>query len=203
MADFMNKDATTLSGETFKLKDHFTMRDFVITDKGDPFVRHDPLLRVAKKVLGIKGKQARVFQTPDKGNEWSATVMVEYSFNDDTSFSATADCRKSSSKGGFDLYTTAMAETRASARALRFALGVEICSADEIADIDSMGELDQDEAIEDNQMAVLKNKYMRQHGVTLEKIQEITGVVVLEELTKAQASELFKKLNTQINRKKK
>jgi hypothetical protein len=204
MADFLNKKATPLNGEDFKLKDHFTMRDFVVTDKGDPFVRHDPLLRVAKAVLGVKGKKVQVFQCPDKGNEWSATVAVNYEFADGISFSATADYRKSSSKGGFDLYTTAMAETRASARALRFALGVEICSADEIADIDSMGEVDQDEPIEENQMIVLKNKYMKQHGITLETVQEIVpGVVFLEDLTKSQASELFKKLNTKINRKKK
>lgn len=204
MADFLNQSATTMGGETFKLKEHFKMRDFVITEKGNPFVRHDPLLRVAKTVLGIKGKQARVFQTPDKNNEWSATVAVEYTFSDDTSFSATADCRKSSSKDGLDLYTTARAETRASARALRFALGVEICSADEIADIDLMDELDQEEPIEENQMNFLKNKYMKQHGITLEKIQEIVpGVVFLEDLTKAQTSELFRKLNSQINRKKK
>lgn len=200
--DFLNQKANPISGDSFTLKDHFKSRDFVITDKGSPFVRHDPLLRVAKAVLGIKGKNVQIVQAPDKGNEWSATVAVTYKFSDDSTFSAAADCRKSSSKGGFDLYTTAMAETRASARALRFALGVDICSADEIADLDSMGEVDQDSAIEDNQMAVLKNKYMRQHGITLEDIQDMTGVVVLEELTKLQASELFKKLNSKINRKR-
>jgi hypothetical protein len=203
MADFLNQQANPINGDSFKLKDHFTKRDFVITEKGEPFVRHDPLLRVAKAVLGVKGKKVQVFQCPDRGNEWSATVAVNYEFSDDYSFSATADCRKSSSKGGFDLYTTAMAETRASARALRFALGVEICSSDEIADISNMGEIDQDAPIEDGQMTVLKNKFMRQHGVTLEKIQELTGVVTLEELTFAQAADLIGKLTSTVNRKKK
>lgn len=202
MADFLNQEANPINGESFKLRHNFASRDFVITEKGNPFVRHDPLLRVAKKVLGVKGKIVEVVQPPSKGNEWCSTVTVTYTFQDGLSFSGSADCRTSSSKGGFDLYTTAMAETRASARALRFALGVDICSADEIADIDAMGEVDQDEPIEENQLNILKKKYMLEHGVTLEEIQDLTGVVVLEELTKHQASELFKKLNTKVNRKK-
>jgi len=184
----------------FTLRDHFSANDFVITDR-DHFVRHDPLLRVAKAVLGISGKSVQVNQCPDRGNEWSATVTVSYKFTDGSTFSAAADCRKSSAKGGFDIYTTAMAETRASSRALRFALGVDVCSAEELKDLNGVDIVSEDSPIEDGQMAVLKNKYMLQHGVTLEEIQEMADVVVLEELTKNQAMELFKKLNSKINRK--
>jgi hypothetical protein len=94
-----------------------------------------------------------------------------------------------------------MAETRASSRALRFALGVDVCSAEEIKDLNGVDIVSEDTPIEDGQMAVLKNKYMLQHGVTLEEIQEMADIVVLEELTKNQAMELFKKLNSKINRK--
>jgi len=199
--DFLKKKANPINGKEFVLKDHFASKDFVLTDKGQPFVRHDPLLRVAKVVLGIKGKNVQVNQTPDKGNEWSATVTVTYKFGDDSTFSCAGDCRKSTSKDGFDSYTTAMAETRASARALRFALGVDICSAEEIANIDSMGSQDQDELAEENQLAILKSKYMNQYGFKLEEIQEISGVEYLEELTRHGAVELFKELNKRKNRK--
>lgn len=197
---------TTLDDEELDVDAYFDPSDFVSPKKNQIFVRHDPLLRVAKEVMGIIGKKVEVNQTPNIDNEWSATVTVTYKFGDDEKsvfWGATADCRKSNSRGGFARYTTAMAETRASARALRFALGVEFCSAEEIADLDEedTGGDDFDNPIEEAQLTIIKEKMFKQFHFTIDDVNKITKkqfkreVELLDELTKGEAALVIQSLH--------
>lgn len=54
-------------------------------------------------------------------------------FNDGTSWAGAADCNKSNTKGDFLSYPTAVAESRAEARALKKALGITMLAAEELA----------------------------------------------------------------------
>ena len=170
--DFKNRKFTTMAGDIFSMGDYFQESDFVNTKEGNLFIRHDPLLRVAKdpEVLGgLLKKETQVVQAPEKSNEWCATVIVSYTFHGTEegklgggtiplTFSGTGDSRKSNTRAGYERYSTAMAETRASARALRFALGVEFCSAEEIADLDDMIDESFGEAPDEAQLNLFKIK---------------------------------------------
>ncbi len=124
-----------------KLADHFEEDDFDIEkDKSNIFVRHDALLRVAKKIWGIKSRYVNTIQSPTKENDWCAVVQVVYIFmagklkkdggerRPEIEWSDVGDCRAKTANPGFKNYTTALAATRASSRALRFALGLEVCT---------------------------------------------------------------------------
>ena len=203
--DLKGKKFVTILGDEFNVSDHFNVSDFVVVKQGrgdSLFIRHDPLLRVAKnpEVLGILGKKVDIHQCPEKVNEWSATATVTYQFGDDDrkmTWASSADCRKSNARGGFATYPTAMAETRASARALRFALGVEFCSAEEIADLESMTDETFTDPIEDSQVTVIKNKLFKQYGFTLEDVKSYISkqyerdIDLLEEIYKGEAAELI------------
>lgn len=203
--DLKGKKFTTILGDEHSVEDHFKPGDFVVAKQGSGetlFIRHDPLLRVAKdpEVLGIMARKVDVNQTPDKGNEWSATATVTYRFGDEdknVTWASSADCRKSNARGGFATYSTAMAETRASARALRFALGVEFCSAEEIADLESMTDEIFSDPVEESQIGVIKNKLFKQYGFTLEDVQKYVSkeferdIDMLEELYKGEAAQVI------------
>lgn len=206
--DLKGKKFTTILGDEFDVSDHFNVDDFSVVKQGSRdrlFIRHDPLVRVAKdrNVLGILGRKIDIHQSPQRDNEWSAAATVTYKFagsNDGESvtWGDSGDCRKSNARGGFALYSTAMAVTRASARALRFALGVEFCSAEEIADIESMTEDDTfTDPIEDAQVNVIKNKLFKQYGFTMKDVKQYVlkeferDIDMLEELFKGEAAQLI------------
>lgn len=188
------------------MSDYFKVGDFVVVKEGSGeslFIRHDPLIRVAKdsEVLGICGRKVEINQSPLRDNEWSATATVTYRFigpdNTTISWGDSADCRKSNARGGFATYSTAMAVTRASARALRFALGVEFCSAEEIADLESMADETFTDPIEDSQVTVIKNKLFKQYGFSMDDVKQYVSkeferdIDMLEELFKGEAAKMI------------
>ena len=196
----LSKKAAAINGVEYTIGDYFNKDDFVNNGK-DVFVRHDPLLRVAKTVLGIKGKSVSIVQPANKSNEWSTTAIVRYKFNDDIIFESAAEARISNVESHMSKYTATLAETRASSRALRFALGLDVCSAEEIAKNVDQQDLSEDQPAEDMQIRIIK-RHIEKGTVTEAKALELSQVDSLKDLTQKQAADLINKLTKLQNRKK-
>ncbi len=199
-------EITLWNGEKRKLLDVFKTEDFVDGEDGEKFVRLASLLRVAKQVYSIISYDCIVEQTPNRDNEWCAVVTATYTFfptcgDYHIRFSGTADCRADSTAPGFEKYTVALAEARAKARALRDALGVELCSNEEIAKkgkkersfINSAGE----EKIEPTQIMLIEKKFLGETKKTLKDIETIIGHSVenLENLSKEEGALVLEAFN--------
>ena len=195
--EFLNQEFTPINGETYKVSDHFSKEDFVIKEK-DSFVRHNPLLRVAKALLGVKERKVDVMSTPEKSNSWSSTVKVTYVFNDGFVFESSAEARLENLDKNMAIYSVTMAETRASARALRFALGVDFCSIEEIAS--GAGNLFDNSPAESGQIGAIKS-FVSKGIVTLDQVLSKYKVNSLEEMTREQAAGAISALNKKRNKK--
>jgi len=191
-----------------KLSDHFEEDDFdEAKDKRNIFVRHDALLRVAKQIWGIKDKDLTTVQPPTKENDWCAVVEVVYTFGlvgnkPIFKWKENGDCRAKTANPGFKNYTTALAATRASSRALRFALGLEICTQEEITDIEDILDKTSGEPAADQQKALIRDRMLQKHDKKKKKafreLSEIVGekVVTLNQLTRGQATDILEVINT-------
>jgi hypothetical protein len=174
------EDTTIVSadGSERKALDVFRLSDFTLSpDSADVYIKHAALLRAAKKLFGgVRRRTAIIAQPASAKNGWMSVVAVEYEFNiGDNSiiWSGTADCHPKSAPAGFKNYPTAMAETRASARALRELLGVEMCSQEEIVDSDCTIEVDDETPITDVQATIIEKKILKQHG--FKEIGDVVG----------------------------
>lgn len=184
-------------GKEYKLLDLVDAEDFEQDQNGNLYIKHMTLLKTAKRYLGIKGKQVEVLQCPEKSNNWNAVIKVTYKF---TSFvwSAVADCNRLSAPRDFEQYTTALAETRASARCLRDALGIEFCSVEEVTTMDQMDNvvLNDKSPITSTQKKAI-NKLLEQKNRTIEDVGEIIGrkIEQIEEMTKVESTIVIDELN--------
>ena len=211
--DILKQKAVLASGEEKSLSELFVPGDFQDID-GNDFITFKALLRAAKKTYGIRGYACNIVQTPESSNGWCATVVARYEFGGAKGFEemqlifdGAADCREGSTSPGFDKYMIALAETRAKARSLRDALGVEICSSDEIAR-PSKGErsftnADGKEKIEATQAVVIRTKFMKELGKTLEDVEAVIGRKVenIEECTKEEAGNILAAFNKHTRKK--
>lgn len=187
------------NGQTEKLLEVFAIEDFTVSDNDSIFIKHAPLLRIAKQKMGIVSREVIVAQVPDTKNDWNATVQVQYTFANGVVWNAIADCRQKTAPKGFTNYTIALAETRASARCLREAMGVEICSAEEVIDTDNLNQIKVSDKtpISDIQVAALE-KFILEGKTSLVSIGEILDKPVLEiqDLTRLEAEQLLDVLNS-------
>ena len=176
-------------------------------DKSNIFVRHDALLRVAKQILGIQDKDLKTVQPPTKENDWCAVVEVVYTFGSPGKslvcrWKENGDCRAKTANPGYKNYTTALAATRASSRALRFALGLEICTKEEITNVDDIIDKTSGEPAMDQQKMLIKGRMLKKHNKSKKKafadLSEIVGekVVTLNQLTRGQAADILENINT-------
>lgn len=204
------KEFITIDGRILKMVDYFDTQDFVKSEVDDNiFIKYNALLRVTKKLFTITSYYASPYQSPEKKDNWCATVVVAFDlYVKDTkenkfSWSSCADCRTESTTEGFGRYTTALAETRAAARCLRSILGIDLCSAEEIAD--TTNEIDDDQPIEENQKSLLNVKFMGEKGFTIKEMEVILKKEFekLDNLTKAEAATLIRKLNAKKKKKEK
>lgn len=188
-----------------ELKEFFKEDDFdEARDKSNIFVRHDALLRVAKQVFGgIKSRIPHTIQYPTKENDWCAVVEVVYTFmKPDIEWGGVGDCRSRTANVGFKNYTTALAETRASSRALRGVLGVEICTQEEITNIDDIIDKTQHEPAIDSQKELIKHRMVKKHGKNKKKIMKSLSeilarkIVTLDQLTRGDAENILENINT-------
>lgn len=204
--DLKSQTMMGMDGEERTLGDYFSDDDFEISkDKKDVFIRHNALLRVAKKVFGgIKSRRAKGLGVPKKQDNFCAAAEVVYIFGDDREASALADCSSTTASPGFKNYTTALAETRASSRALRFALGVELVASEEMTDIESLVDQEAGLPAQDQQKQLMKRKFMRKKekggkGKTYKDISLILGrkVRTLDELTRGEATDVLEVWNSE------
>jgi len=188
--------------EERKISDFFDLdNDFDETKDGKQiFVRHDGLLRAAKRAFGgIKRRVSKPMGVPVKEDNWCAVVNVGYQFESGHKVEAVADCRSDTANRGFGKYTTALAETRASGRALKFALGLEIVTQEEIADIEDIIDQAAREPALEHQKALIKKKFIGERGKTFEQVSKILKkkVVTLDQLTRGEATEILEAFNSE------
>jgi hypothetical protein len=169
-------------------------------EKGRPFVYLRGLERLAKERGVQYARPTNVMQLGTSG----VLVTYEYSFDDGRSYAGTADATTKNCDGNFKLYLSAMAESRAKARALRTAFGITTCSVEEksnmtIAQDPELG------PIGDEQIHLIKLK-ATELGLgkqDLFKMLEVPrNLTDLKKLTKEEALEILAALN-KLSRKKK
>lgn len=133
-------------------------------ENGNPKV--GGLRRVVELLIGpIHVMTPHVVTTPTRDNGWRA--VVEYTIEVDTggqgvvprymSFGGSADANPQNTDGVYSKYPVAIAETRAKARALKNALGIEVVAADELSEVAKL-ESEQDfdsELINETQITVI------------------------------------------------
>jgi hypothetical protein len=129
----------------------------------------------------------------------------EYSFADGGTYQGSADATLKNCDGNFKLYLTAMAESRAKARALRTAFGIGMCSVEEKADAtyktdDDIGPIDDAQIV---LIKVLAEKHSMGREDVLELLDVPRKVASIKELTKEEGRELSIKLNKYRPRKSK
>lgn len=123
--------------------------DYVMThfidselENGNPKV--GGLRRVTELLIGpIQMMTPHIVTTPTRDNGWRAvveyTVEIQLSLEDGIarylSFGGSADASPTNTDGIYAKYPVAIAETRAKARALKNALGIEVVAADELSEV--------------------------------------------------------------------
>lgn len=125
-------------------------------------------------------------------------ATYQYGFVDGCIYQGSADATKANCEGNFGAYLTAMAESRAKARALRTAFGISMCSVEEKADIVVMEDADSS-AIEDHQLQAIKflakQKEFANKEDVLALLSKSRPINDMRELTKEEGRELIKALN--------
>lgn len=177
--------------------------DEVGRDGNTEFVFIKGLRRLAKE-KGIAWEDHTISPTvvlhrPDNGTEYPF-VQVKYvvEFKDGTRFSDVADAHTYNVQGMFSAYPTAMAATRAEARALRKALGIDMVSKEELgADKDQIAQ--QRNEITSAQQRVIKNlmktRKIKDESEIISKICERENVFSVADLTFIEAQQAIKMLN--------
>jgi hypothetical protein len=179
--------------------------DEIGKEDGTEFVFLKGLRRLAK----IKGIVAEshvlgnvvILKRPDNGNEYPF-VQVQYTvvFQDGTTFSDVADAHTFNVQGVFSAYPTAMAATRAEARALRKALGISLVAKEELgAARDTIANMRNEST--PAQMRVIKN-LMKTRNIknAMDVIKHASSrddVFDIKDLTHAEAVAGIKWLNSQ------
>lgn len=127
----------------------------------------DGLRRLVELLVGpILVSTSNVLQVPSPANGWTATVVhtIEmggrHSGDDLRVYSGSADANADNTDAPYSKYPTAIAETRAEARALRRILRLRGASAEEVSAVASKGVVNKDKEepvgpINDNQLAVI------------------------------------------------
>ncbi len=206
LEDLKQKKMIGIDGKERVLGDCFSDDDFEISkDKKDIFIRHDAMLRVAKKTFeGIKKKRSKSLGTPRKQDNFCSVVEVVYLFGNGYEASAVADCSQATANRGFKNYTTALAETRASSRALRYALGVELVASEEITDVESLVDGDAGLPALDNQKELIKRKFLKNKekggkGKSYKDMSLVVGrkIRTVDELLRGEATDVLQTWNSE------
>jgi len=201
--ELKNQIMLGMDGIEREVSDFFEEEDFDQSkDKKEIFVKHDALLRVAKKIFGgISARSSKPLGIPVKENDWCSVVTVTYALGSSgqLKMSATADCRDKTASPAFRGYTTQLAETRASGRALRTAMGLEVTTQEEITNIEDIVDRSAREPIMDMQKALINKKFINEKGKTFKDISKILGkeVVTFDQLTRGDATELLEAFNSE------
>lgn len=206
-SNYMDQVFLPVDGVERNIKDFFQESDF-ITDNGT-FVKHDGLLKACKKIFRLIEKRVHCLESPTVNNGNVAVARVTYVVRDRENgeqyvFESLADCclKNQASPPGSNYYT-AMAETRASGRALRFLLGVDFCTKEEVG----VG-IPDDELISPNVVAVIEKKFLNpETGITIEDVRSFLDrteqqLPNLNVLTSEEGAKLMQHLNKLARKKR-
>lgn len=160
-------------------------------DKGNQFIPIKALERLSR----LKGWKRQCPTTTDiKVINDNIVVFMRYEieWNDGTISAGCADAHKGNVDGDFALYLTAIAETRAKARALRSGLGISICSKEEIATDKTVENLDDLKNASQAQIKLI-NKILDENDMTFYGVKEqfpdqFKNIDAPEDLTQSQAT---------------
>jgi hypothetical protein len=165
-------------------------------DDGSDYITVNALVRIAREHAGMNGYDVEVVQSPQKENQWSATVVATVYFRNGQSWCGAADCRLGNARDGFHRYTTALAETRALGRALRRALGIEMCTLEEVRDRTG--------PLTPIQKQHIKVKFIDNGLFTLDDVSKVVGRAIdkVDVLTEEEAANAIETLTKKVNKKK-
>ena len=186
--------------------EEFVMRQFLPNELYEgSYPTLNGMRRVALLMLGdivLSGPSMVISNLPN-----SSYCIYELEFDNGRTFKAAADAHQENIQGSYSIYTTAIAESRAEARAYRKALLISTVSAEEVkgnekafhsvieSKLDNkVSEYDETGKASSQQLALIKTKCSQQK-VDMDKFLESEGKNT-ESLTKSEAIELMKKLSS-------
>ena len=170
--------------------------DEIKIENGRPFVFLKGLERLAKERGVRSAKTVRLDQISSDA-VIGFICTYEYTFDDGRTYQGSADATSKNCDGNFRLYLTAMAESRAKARALRTAFAITTCSWEEksnatYADDPHLGKIGEEQIM-------LIRKLATQHSIgksQLFELMDIPRIVKdINELTRSEAIEIISGLN--------
>lgn len=162
-------------------------------EEGRPFVFLRGLERLAKERGIVSARCIRLEQLGTKG----VLCTYRFQFADGSIYEGSADATINNCDGNFKLYLSAMAESRAKARALRTAFAISHCSVEEISDMKYADDVDLG-PIEEQQIVAIRHmanahKLSRTDIISLLEVPRPIDRV--EDLTRLEGIEIIKKLN--------
>lgn len=153
-------------------EDELLPEDTVINkDTSKPSVLLNALRRLANEA-GLCNSGPVTLQHVNTGNFGVFQCIYQVDFEDGTTWSAAGDCNKNSVDPRFLAYPTAVAESRAEARALKKALGITMLAAEEV-DMNSGVEVQPNEKVPSNVIAAIERLIDRTGADTLQVIEAV------------------------------
>ncbi len=163
-----------------------------------------PLLRGLQRLAherGIKAIISDVRMVPSKESRIAAvTVTVE--FKDGTIFSGSADAKYSAHTDPFRDHLTALADSKAEARAYRRAFNISKASKEECGEIPAGGDPD-NTPIADSQIEGIKNMANQRKLTVVEAVKLVGIEKEIEDLTGKEARDVIRALNKYKPKRKK
>lgn len=149
------------------------------------------LERLAKERGVLEAVCTRLEQLGTSG----VMCTYSYSFVDGAIYQGSADATVKNCDGNFKLYLTAMAESRAKARALRTAFAITLCSVEEKSNVDIADDRDLGPA-EGHQIVAIKN-IAKEKGLVKEQVLELMDIpkTDFKKLSREEARSLIAALN--------
>jgi hypothetical protein len=180
-------------------QDVLTEEDMVTNrESGNPCV----LLRALQRLSGEAGiieSGPILLQHVPTGDFGIFQCIYEVKFDDGTVWRGAADCNKNSISPKFASYPTAVAESRAEARALKKALGITMLAAEEI-DLAAGAEVKPSSKISSNIVSAIQQLVERNDLDTLGVVEKVLpdradSINTLSDLTVAEGQSIMSHLN--------
>ena len=166
--------------------------DDIKNEDGKEFVYLRGLEKLAK-ARGIVSASCKFIERTEK----FAVCTFRYIFADGAEYDGSADASIDNCDGNFKLYLTAMAESRAKARALRNAFTISMCSVEEKSDV-SLVDSSELGPVEEHTVVLIR-RLMTQFELgkadAIKMLPIPRNIAKVEELTRIEARHLLGELN--------
>jgi len=174
-------------------------------ESGKPCVLLRALQRLSQQA-GIVESGPVTLQHVQQGTFGVFQCIYEVKFDDGTIWRGAGDCNRNNTEGKFANYPTAIAESRAEARALKKALGITMLAAEEI-DLSAGAEVKPTQKVSSNIVSAIE-KLVERNGldtiVVIEKVlpDRVDSINTLSDLTVAEGQSVMAHLNDLPKKKK-